>query len=497
SSELVIVVASYQDSVKISPLASYLTVPVLFIKDDADASMVKALRNIGCKRVLSVGNTKPISGFKNLLLERDVIDRFFLQILKEKGESSKYLVVTNPEDIWKYERKENTLPITDLSLVSSELGAYRKAPILFVSGLDYFNKKYGDGYTQLGVGLQDNNVKAEKTRELVVNYAVLYQSLGMKLEYLALVGGPVTLPFYYENITAYTEERQYTPSDYYFGNTDKDPYQEIAVGRIVARDVSDASSLLVSTLAFAEVIKYPYPKDTSSAVYDTVSEDWKENSLMAIGTTKIGPAPGILTPTLVNQSRTMAEGGFHVTTLGYDAADANVVKEIIDEMNYAVYYGHGNYDCWYSSVANPIDADTISAQNLKPGFAIAMACLTGMIDNATIPLQQMLSLAFIYSGFTGYIGANRVAYGLYAPDEKEEVYARGTGALYLADVFSKKVCKEDMDIGKALMSAKNALITAQGWDKSTDSGFEAQITVWEYVLYGDPAGNLYVPKFDG
>ena len=490
-SELVIVVSSYPDALKAAPLASYLTVPMLFIEDGVDSGTTKALKDIGCRELLVVGEAPSMKGFNNTKLAREEVDEYFLDLLVDHGDESNYLVVTNPDDIWKYKPVEDRLPITDLSLVSAELAAYRKAPLLLSVGLDSFDVEYGDGFTRLGTPRDENNAKAEVTKQLVLDYVDIYESKGMDVEYLALVGGPVTLPLYYADITAYVQERQYTPSDYYFANLDDDPQQEIAEGRIVARDVSDASSMLISTLAFEEVQLYDYQKDSSSDIYDTVSEDWRENSLMAIGTTKIGPAPGILTPTFINQSRTMTEGDFHVTALGYDiATQAEIVKEIIDEMNYAVYYGHGNQNSWYSSAPDPIDADMINGQDLKPGFGIAMACLTGMIDTPDVSLRQMLSLAFIHSGFTGYIGADRVAYGLYDADENEEVYARGTGALYLADVFSKKVCKDDMDVGKALMDAKNDLIVTQDWD------FEAQITVWEYVLYGDPAGNLYIPAFD-
>jgi len=490
-SEMTIIVSSYPDALKAAPLASYLTVPMVFIRDTVDSDTTKALRDIGCGELLIIGEAPTLKGFTNTKLAREELDGYFLDRLVEDGESSNYLVVTNPEDIWKYTPIQDHLPIIDLSLVSAELAAFRKAPVLLSVGLDSFDNEYGDGFTRLGTTREENNVKAEVTKQLVLEYVDIYGSKGMEVEYLALVGDPVTLPMHYADITAYVQERQYTPSDYYFANLDDDPQQEIAEGRIVAMDVSDASSMLASTLAFGEVQLYDYPRDSSSDVYETVSEDWRENSLMAAGTTKVGPAPGILTPTLANQTRTMAEGGFHVTALGYDiATQAEIAKEIIDEMNYAVYYGHGNQKCWYSSAPDPIDADMINGQYLKPGFGIAMACQTGMIDTPDISLRQMISLAFIHSGFTGYIGADRVAYGLYDADESEEVYARGTGALYLADVFSKKTCKEDMDVGMALKDAKNDLIVTQDWD------FEAQITVWEYVLYGDPAGNLYIPNFD-
>ncbi|MCK4614341.1 MAG: hypothetical protein KAU14_06030, partial [Thermoplasmata archaeon] len=406
-----------------------------------------------------------------------------------------YIVVTNPHDITDYKNMtwEGRLPVVGLSLLAGELAAYHRAPIYFSNGLPYFDKEYGDGFTQLGVPRELNNECANITYTRVKEGVSLLETHAMSARHLGLVGGPVTLPMYSWDINDYQQERQYTPCDYYFGDINDDPYQELAVGRIFARSLTDASLMLVRTLGFEEIKDYDYPKDESSTIYDSVSEDWKENSLACVGTTKIGPFPGILTPTLVNQTKTMTEAGYHVTSMGYDiATQAEIVKEIIDEMNYAVYYGHGDYDCWYSTVHDPIDADMLNGEELKPGFAIAMACLTGMTDSVSIPLDQMISLAFIHSGYSGYIGATRVAYGLYDYEIRDDGAICGTGALYLVDVFSQKVCEDDMDVGEAIRLAKNDLIYKDGWDSE-----EVKITVTQYVLYGDPAHNLYVPEHDG
>ena len=491
-------VQNYTQALAVSPAAALTGAPVFM---ESDPGIKETMKALGVKFVVSVGKTNVPDGMEHTRLSCKKMNDFYLSLLERKALSTDYIVVTNPNDFKDYKNRmqEGKLPVVGLSLLSAELAAYHRAPLLFSRGLPDFGKQFGDGFTQLGASRELTNSIANITLSRVKAGVSLLENHSMTAHYLALVGGPVTLPFYYENIMAYTKERQYTPTDYYFGNLNNDPKQELAVGRIFARSLTDASLMLVRSLDFNEVKDYPYPKDDSSLIYDTVSGDWKQNSMIAIGTTKIGPAPGILTPTLANQTKTMNDAGYTVTSLGYDAAQAQVVAEIIDEMNYAVYYGHGNYDCWYSAVENPVDADTINAVDLKPGFAIAMACLTGMTDNASIPLDQYVSLAFLHSGFTGYIGAIRVAYGLYDYEMREDGVIRGTGALYLVDVFSEKVCDLDLNVGEALRLAKNALIEKQGWNYSSnnDPGFEAQITVYEYVLYGDPANNLYVPVHDG
>ena len=495
-SSVCFMVNNYEQALAASPVAAYLGIPIFSDTDDNAKSVMDSL---GVDTVLVIGNANHPKGSDFIRIKQDELNNLLIDLLEQDGLTSDYIVVTNPNDIVDYQELLSTghLPVPGTSLLAAELAAYHRAPMYFSQGLPSIDVEYGDGFTQLGVSREENNYYAEQILGRVHEGVELLNSSGMEAVYLGLVGGPVTLPMFSWDINDYQQERQYTPSDYYYGNLNEDPYQELAVGRIFARSLCDASLMLARSLAFDEINQYSYPKDDSSTVYDSVSEDWKENSLACVGTTKIGPGPGILTPTLANQTRTMSEAGYHVTSMGYDlATQAEIVKEIIDEMNYAVYYGHGDYDCWYSTVPDPIDSDMINGQDLKPGFAIAMACLTGMTDSVDIPLDQMLSLAFLHSGYTGYIGATRVAYGLYDYEISEDGAIRGTGALYLVDIFSDVVCSEDMDVGLALMYAKNALIETQGWEGDSEEAVESRITVTQYVLYGDPANNLWVPDRD-
>jgi len=499
-------VSTYAQAIAISPAASLTGMPILNVNDPTFSSTLKELN---VKFTVSIGKTPELDGegLDHARIEENQVNTFYLDLLKDRGLSSDYIVVTNPDDIVDYQDllTEGKLPVPGISFLSAELASYHRAIIRFSKGLPTFDEDYGDGYTQLGIPREMNNEYAEMILEQVREGVTELEASGAdgydnEAKYLALVGGPVTLPMYSWDINDYQQDRQYTPSDYYYGDLNEDPYQELAVGRIFARSLTDASLLVLRSLAINEVNEYDYPTDTSSTIYDTVSEDWKENSLACVGTTKIGPLPGILTPTLANQTKTMTEAGFHVTSMGYDiATQAEMVKEIIDEMNYAVYYGHGGYDCWYSSVPDPIDADMLNGQDLKPGFGIAMACLTGMTDSVDIPLDQMISLAFLHSGYVGYIGATRVAYGLYDYEISETGAIRGTGALYLVDVFSDLTCHDDMDVGEALRLAKNGLIATQGWEYTdeNDPGYETQVTVTQYVLYGDPAHNMWIPDHDG
>ena len=497
TSEAAVLVANYTAAVVSGPLAAYVGCPILPADPGIDAALRTVLSGLGVRYVVSVG-ADPVPGMRNLELGVDGVNDLYLRLLEAAGDRSDYIVVTNTRDVEDYPWSADSMPVPGISCVAGELAAARKAVIALAPGYTSWGEESGDGYTLLGVPYRTALSVSDRIDAAIDDALALLDAHGFAGEYVAMVGGPISLPFHYANMTAYTEERQYTPSDYRYANTDGDPEQELSIGRIVGRTPWSASVTVALTLAFDEAAGYTWEDDSSHLLYSTVTDDWRENSLMVIGTTKIGPGPGVLTPTLVNQTRTMTEAGFTVTSLGYDLATGDTIREIIDEMNYDVYYGHGTIDSWYSTVGWAFDADQVNAVGLKPGFAIAMACLTGLIDSLDVPLDRFFSLAMLNSGAAGYIGSTRVAYGLYDVEISGENVIRGTGALYLVDIFSREACERDADVGIALRNAKNALIGVQGYDEEEGSaGFEAAITVNEYVLYGDPAHNLWIPDHDG
>jgi len=306
-------VSDYSEAISAGPAASLLGIPI-FNEDDPTAD--STMKELDVEFVIALGSTGIPGSMEFVRFTEAEMQQFYLDLLRDRGMTSNYLVITNPDDITDYQDQieDGKLPVPGISLLSAQLAAYRHAPILFAEGLPEFDKDYGDGNTQLGVSREVNNEYADRILNKVHEGVDLLETNGMTAEYLALVGGPVTLPMYSWDINDYQADRQYTPCDYYFGNLNEDPYQELAVGRIFARSLTDASLLVMRSIAFDEVMEYDYPSDSSSAIYDTVSEDWRENSLACVGTTKIGPFPGILTPTLYNQTVTMTEAGFHVTS---------------------------------------------------------------------------------------------------------------------------------------------------------------------------------------
>ena len=83
----------------------------------------------------------------------------------------------------------------------------------------------------------------------------LVRELGT-VEYLALVGTPTRLPFCYREATGYFEAydiKQELPTDAPYANLDDDSYLELAVGRLPVEDLVAGSTLVATTLAYAEL----------------------------------------------------------------------------------------------------------------------------------------------------------------------------------------------------------------------------------------------------
>jgi hypothetical protein len=161
--------------------------------------------------------------------------------------------------------------------------------------------------------------------------------------------------------------------------------------------------------------------------------------------------------------------------------------ETLDKMNYLMYCGHGNSNSWACNYVDRIDAAFVATQKLKPGLAAVMACDTGRVDNLDDASDYKCSLAFIHAGLNAYIGATRLAYGLFKGGDGEQGGLLDTGALYLIDRITDNFANSGLSSGQLLMVARNEMIDKYGTDPDDTYGMESLICMWEYVLYGDPA----------
>ena len=498
SSEFIVVYSDYKNGLAGVPLASYYNMPMIYV--NGSAKPVEGLIDLlGVRYAISLGDA-PVLSVPTMGISYDSeigLNEFYLWCLQSNGEASDYVVVTNPDDI--YNTWGDTIPIAGISQATAQVAAFRKAQVVFARGYkeDEVGVNFEDveNYNLLGANAKVANNYSAAIKENITKAANLTSKYGGTIRFLAIVGCPIGVPFYYQYYPSSSDgtpsfiDTDFVASDYYFTDLDGDYKQDYAQGRILGRSLTDTTLLCARSLGFEEYSACPFEKgnDVSQKVYDTFSADWTENAGVFVGTSKPFPLPGALKHMKKFQYDVLRGAGMFVT--GEEALKLNDVTaaEMLDKMNYMIYCGHGNNQCWYSNRADNIDARFVATQRLKPGLTAVMACQTGMTDNIQHDNLDKVSLAFIHGGLNGYIGASQLAYGLFKMGDGEQGLILDTGALYLVDRITCHFAEGTMTQGELLMTARNEIIEKNGMDD-----LETNVTVWEYLCYGDPA---WVPVY--
>ncbi|UCH88797.1 MAG: hypothetical protein JSV49_11230, partial [Thermoplasmata archaeon] len=498
-SDFIILYADYQNGLAAVPLASYYNIPMVYINGSA-SPLNGLIAELECKYAISLENA-PLPDIPTMGIGYDTpvsLNEFFLWCLQSNGDSSDYVVLTNPNDIYNTWGEADKIPLAGVSTTAGQVAAYRSAMIYFADGYDQselgVNFDDYDNYNQMGAEVAVANAYADRIKQLVNTSKNLTEQYGGSLKYLCIVGDPIGMPFHYEFFepggsgTTFANTN-FAASDYYFSDIEGDEKQDLVYGRILGRSVTDTSLLCVRNLGFAEYSEYAFEKgnDVSERFYDTFSEDWTQNAGVFVGTSKPFPLPGALKHMKKYHYDVLSSSGMFVT--GEEALRLNDVTaaEMLDKMNYLMYCGHGNQFSWYSNRADYIDASFVATQKLKPGFAAVMACQTSRTDNLDDTNNNKISLAYIHAGLSGYIGASRLAYGLFKVGDGEQGMLLDTGALYLVDRITNHFTEGTYSTGELLLLARNELMDKFDIHGDSSESFEAKVTVWEYLLYGDPA----------
>jgi hypothetical protein len=499
ASDFIMLYSSYEGGLKGASLASYYGIPMVYAEEDTK-ELKDLIKELGVKYAISMDEA-PVASVPTMALgeTEPCHNGFFLWCLESRGDETDYIVITNPGDVSNDWGEQGHLPVRGLSAASAQLASYRKGLIFFAEG--YSQSEIGvdfddvENYNQMGASVEVANNYSDAIKGIVLHaLEEANSSSAFDLKYIGLVGDPVAVPHHYEDYGDGSDgttfaNTNFIASDYYFADVEGDEHQDLAYGRIMGRSLTDTTLLNARTLGFDEYSTYDFEKgnDIDQRIYDTLSPDWKKNAGVFVGTSKPFPMPGALKHMKKYQYDVLGDGGMFVTTeesLKFNDVTADMT---LDKMNYMMYCGHGLQSAWYSNRVDNIDSRFVSTQKLKPGFAAVMACQTARVDNLDDSQEDKISLSFLHAGLNGYIGATRLAYGLFKVGQGDQGLIMDTGALYLVDRISLNYIGGGMTIGELLMVSRNEMIDYWGIDRSTNEGFEASIAMWEYVLYGDPA----------
>ena len=229
----------YEGAILSSPLAARYQCPLLFFSGETIPELtLKTLRKLNCQEVIVVGEKRKglkkelkVLGVKATFIpEKSTLTALYLKTIALSAEVNN-LIVTNPLDIdLTFAFPESYYNgITKLSLLSAPLSLIRKAPILFYSG-------------------QPEDIE-EKIKDFEKKH-------NLALKYLTLVGDQIALPPKGVPDPVYSnEEEEESVNDMeveigsYPGG--EEPLS-LAVGRIVAEDVYDGSLILARTITYEE-----------------------------------------------------------------------------------------------------------------------------------------------------------------------------------------------------------------------------------------------------
>ena len=535
---LVVIVSNYNDALTLAPLASYLNAPLIFKGDNVQNFLERNHIN----NAIIIGSGDYDVGIKRLNNRAEIWD-YYLERLEENGDKCDYIVVTNPNDINK------PVMIPYLSLNTAVLASYRKA--IVVTG-DYTIEQ--SWITQLGYGtgdagsgergedpidtltdddeivLQKNiNTKAIKLDNDIDYAANFLKNHEMSPEYLALVGEPVSLPMlyiknpiWYENANNGDNGEEYLASDSYYADLDiklesaknaKGEYicygepgnyngsnyeemntdlysQELAVGRVVSRNLLDESALLVRGFNYEKPSRL-YHSILTSRVTGTSSQGaatveantFTENGVQ---TTKI-----ILPPITSTPSRSYTPEEISSTH-----ATGNPAR--MKEADFVIYNGHGFPDGWYywwmhmhdyENSPDTIRTEDVENLGLPSSIVFSASCLCSALDWPMIwngssderpgNPDTFFSLALLHAGAIAHIGSTEESWGAFIGGTVNNLTY---GDFDMPNFYFKHLLDGD-SLGMAHINAKMDFVVKGGNDAFTKTCF------LENVLYGEPAVN--------
>jgi hypothetical protein len=219
---------NYPNVLQASSLAAALDAPLIYHSPDPgkEEQVRGAIRQLGATEVVYVNaaGTKP-SMATVLLTGPAAIARH----LAGKGNKVDYLATTNPTDL-------NLATCAKLSLTAPLVAARRNGIVVPITSW-----ACNPGETMHYAGYPA--IKAELKQ--------LYQAMGRHPSFLALVGGAHSVPLAYRVPNDNVGNFYGSPADLDYADVDSDPFLEIAIGRIMAYNIQDAT-LLTSRISTYE-----------------------------------------------------------------------------------------------------------------------------------------------------------------------------------------------------------------------------------------------------
>jgi hypothetical protein len=445
SCDQAIVVDSYCHALLASQITTFLDIPILFY----GPTTLQTIHELKTQTILEIGDT-PLDGDIELSNQEEIMD-YTIALAKQHNVTIEYLTITNPYD--------QGVQVENLSAFSSLLTPYH-------SGI---------------LGLCSN--QSENIKHIVETSYQLLENAGMTLKYVCLIGDPSCVPFSIVELKLPpTWNTSDIATDTPYADLDGDRFtSEIAIGRILTNNLTDASAL------FDRLVHYTsYLDTTSSYPFNWQSTAWTCMVPPLVAGTLFGKLlEAILTVPLQIYScgmstylacKTFKDADFRM--LPIFALRQETAVAFSEQSNFIFFLGiHGHY----LSVAGYRIWDIA----FHPAVLFMVSCSAGRTDNIT--LNTSVTTKLFHQGLASFIASTRGSWGGISIDGLSDDVANRLGRLFFEQLV------RNVSTGEALRQAKNIYYTDH------PGPFDAldTLTVYEYVLYGDPAFNPYEPCNEG
>jgi len=356
-----------------------------------------------------------------------------------------YLTVVNPGDV-----NETLADVPHLSACGALLAGYRQGLVITVEG------------NSTDVIMREKT--ANLTYDLIHRACDELADRGMEVRHICMVGDASSLPFKYTDMG---------PSDNPYADLDGDNFTvEISIGRIVGKTTGDVSYYLDRVFHYDE---YLASASASSPQNPAMGLEWNNNGLVycGLGAEFAGESTAWVNALLRD------DGQFDAQDDSPQAHTPGISAEAL-----TMDFARANYVMMDADHGNPYGTASFSSEDLRdmyPGLFFAVSCSLGRIDD--VDVQRSMTYTVLEKGMNTYIASLRTAYGN-LPGGDTSV-ATGLCRFFLEDILA-----EDLDVGTALMQAKNTLV-------NRDRDYYNLLTSWEFTCFGDPAFNPYEPCHEG
>ncbi len=508
--DCVFVVTDYDQALWVVPSAALLSAPILVAPEES------VLQALGAQKAIVVGNAKPSVKEVVNLADKEAVWKFHLALLKEQDKKCDYVVITNPHDA--DDKPSENVQWPYLSLAAAPLAAYRQA---IVQTGDFT----GDRALlhALGVSLGDAGDKAKyekvkpsfiKVKEACAAAAKFLSDNGSSPQFLGMVGGSVELPYYmidlHAKFTYWNLAIDYVPADTPYATLRSDVdfsrfvKPDMAVGRIMADSIQDATLLLARTFFRKEYLpggKYaalvPDGWEKKAIVFDghrlnqpdeggpdaSPNEPFHPSAEVEAVFKKVGLKADYVFPrdeTKKDTSREKAADLFATTS------DYGAVQYVAhgDPPYLRIEAGKTGKDMKNYLATGPEFRKRLSFK--APTVIYTIGCNVGTVNAPFKSNEEFIPTSAIHAGAVAYMAPNKcqaICFWRYAP--------KGPGASQCI-YFWENALDKKMPIGLALIDAKwrgyNDWKDKQAAaDRKGDSDNCIEIDAPSMVLFGDPA----------